>query len=69
MEGNAYALCPGTRGKQNQRQNLEHRCIGSTADNAEEKYCGDFAAFFTNANSNYIVDDVLLKSTFMIFYR
>ena len=64
-------MCPGTRGRSD-NVNLEHRCIGSTADNADVRYCGDFSAFAWDqygTGQGYNTDLELLTTTFMIFYR
>ena len=71
MERSAYALCPGLKAKPYDT-NLEHHCIGSTADNADVSYCGDFAGlswdeYGTGQGRNS--DLTLLQTTFMIFYR
>ena len=57
--------------------NVEHHCLGSTADNIDVDYCGDFAAFSFDQdggpyNGRYVgwnADPTLIQTTFMIFYR
>ena len=70
-ERSAYALCPGTRGRY-YYGDVEHSCIGSTADNLEVRYCGDLSAFAFDqygTGQEWNTDLKLLKTTFMIFYR
>ncbi|CAK8694746.1 unnamed protein product [Clavelina lepadiformis] len=69
-ERSAYALCPGTRTVS--QGNNEHHCIGSTADNVDVRYCGDFAGFSYDqygTGNTWNSDMTLLKSTFFLFYR
>ena len=57
--------------------NVEHHCLGSTADNANVNYCGDFAGFSFDQDGGPIdgiavdwnADPTLIETTFMIFYR
>ena len=67
LEKNAFAFCPGIRGN-SIAGNFEHLCIGSTADNVYEDYCGDFSAFFDGYGS-YSTNPILFNTTFLIFYR
>ncbi|CAK8694402.1 unnamed protein product [Clavelina lepadiformis] len=70
-EGSVFALCPGTRTKPN-RGNNEHHCIGSTADHRDVTYCGDFSSFAHQGygtGTRWDADMVLLKTTYLVFYR
>ena len=67
-EQSAYALCPGLKAKAGEG-NVEHHCLGSTADNVDVNYCGDFASFFYKDGRLWNTDPTLLETTFMIFYR
>jgi len=70
-ERSAYAICPGLRARSSEN-NVEHHCIGSTANNVDNRYCGDLASFSYNqygTGLGWNTDLTLLKTTFMIFYR
>ena len=68
---NAFALYPGLKGRPSFGE-AEHHCIGSTGDNPSARHCGDFASFNYDqyvTGQGWNTDLILVKTTFMIFYR